>query len=222
VQFDPERLLSAYQKARDDLLAQREPEGYWVGELASSALATATAVSALSLVQGSRFKVQGSTGKGNLELGTRNLEQLIECGIDYLATQQNEDGGFGDTDLSHSNIATTMLVRAALHLAGAAESGGHRQLLTRAAEYIDGKGGIGGLRARYGKDKTFAVPILTNCALAGLVDWREVSPLPFELAAFPQSWYRFFRLPVVRRDFFTRRRAIQLSVCCAGRQLGGP
>jgi squalene-hopene/tetraprenyl-beta-curcumene cyclase len=70
-------------------------------------------------------------------------------------------------------------------------------LLDRAEQYITAKGGIAGLRARYGKDKTFAVPILTNCALAGLVDWREVSPLPFELAAFPQSWYRFFRLPVV-------------------------
>src|SRR5690606_3991872 len=45
--------------------------------------------------------------------------------------------------------------------------------------------------------KTFAVPILTNCALAGLVPWSEVSPLPFELACLPQSWYRFARLPVV-------------------------
>lgn len=27
--------------------------------------------------------------------------------------------------------------------------------------------------------------------------WSEVSPLPFELACLPQSWYRFARLPVV-------------------------
>src|SRR5205807_1642625 len=53
------------------------------------------------------------------------------------------------------------------------------------------------VRARYGKDGTFAVPILTTCALAGLVEWREVRPLPFELACFPQSWFRFLRLPVV-------------------------
>jgi squalene-hopene/tetraprenyl-beta-curcumene cyclase len=133
---------------------------------------------------------------------------VIERGIDYLATQQNPDGGFGDTDLSHSNIATTMLVRAAFYLADASRAdsepqrnsatlGRHRELLHRATKYIEVKGGVDGLRARYGKDKTFAVPILTNCALAGLVDWREVSPLPFELAAFPQSWYRFFHLPVV-------------------------
>ena len=115
-----------------------------------------------------------------------------------------------------------MLVRAAFHLAGAVshERGlqhnshsdnseikstaavsavqiQHRELLDKAAQYIKAKGGVDALRARYGKDKTFAVPILTNCALAGLVDWREVSSLPFELAAFPQSWYRFVRLPVV-------------------------
>src|SRR5205807_1495013 len=53
------------------------------------------------------------------------------------------------------------------------------------------------VRARYGKDRTFAVPILTTCALAGFIDWSEVTPLPFELACFPQSWFRFLRLPVV-------------------------
>ena len=90
-----------------------------------------------------------------------------------------------------------MLVRAAFHLAGAANRPEYRQLLERAEQYIHAAGGLPGLRARYGKDRTFAVPILTNCALAELVDWKEVSPLPFELAAFPQSWYRFFRLPVV-------------------------
>src|SRR5262249_46734 len=43
----------------------------------------------------------------------------------------------------------------------------------------------------------FAVPILTTCALAGLVSWKEVQPLPFELACLPQSWFRFLRLHVV-------------------------
>ena len=35
------------------------------------------------------------------------------------------------------------------------------------------------------------------CALAGLVTWKEVPRLPFELACLPQSWYRFARMPVV-------------------------
>src|SRR5205807_55331 len=53
------------------------------------------------------------------------------------------------------------------------------------------------VRARYGKDRTFSVPILMTAALAGLVDWKEVPPLPFELACLPQTWFRFLGLPVV-------------------------
>jgi squalene-hopene/tetraprenyl-beta-curcumene cyclase len=112
-----------------------------------------------------------------------------------LVRQQNEDGGFGDTDLSHSNIATTYLVVAALHLAGVADQ--HESLLEHADGYIAAKGGLQGLRERYGIDKTFVVPIMTNLALAGLVDWREIDTLPFELACVPQAWYRFVGMPVV-------------------------
>ena len=88
-----------------------------------------------------------------------------------------------------------MLSVAALTLSGDAEK--NPSVLSAAQSYIEQKGGIAGLRARYGKDKTFAVPILTNYALAGLVPWKEVSPLPFEAAVLPQSFYKFIRLPVV-------------------------
>src|SRR5262249_29471619 len=73
----------------------------------------------------------------------------------------------------------------------------------RAIAYLDGKCGPGvgnhaeGIRRRYGNDRTFSVPILATCAHAGLVEWREVPRLPFELACFPQSWFRFLQLPVV-------------------------
>ncbi|MGV2340748.1 MAG UNVERIFIED_CONTAM: hypothetical protein LVR18_44450 [Planctomycetaceae bacterium] len=40
---------------------------------------------------------------------------------------------------------------------------------------------------RYGKDRTFSVPILTHCALAGTVPWKRVIPLPFELACVPAA-----------------------------------
>ena len=69
--------------------------------------------------------------------------------------------------------------------------------MDRAAAYIEAQGGPTGLRRRYGKDKTFAAPILTNCALAGLVRWRDVPALPFELACLPFPMLRFLRLPVV-------------------------
>ena len=56
--------------------------------------------------------------------------------------------------------------------------------------------------ARYGKDRTFSVPILTMCALAGRLGagrdaWKHVIPLPFELAACPHAWFAALRLPVV-------------------------
>jgi squalene-hopene/tetraprenyl-beta-curcumene cyclase len=65
------------------------------------------------------------------------------------------------------------------------------------AGYIDRTGKWAALRRRYGQDKTFVVPILTNCALAGLAEWKQVPALPFEAAWLPQSWYRMARMPVV-------------------------
>jgi len=184
--LDPARLRNAYQKARRDLLAERDASGHWVGELSDSALSTATATSALSLV------AQHSTGG---EDRSKRLRNLIAGGVEHLVRSQNSDGGWGDTDKSLSNIATTMLASAALHLAGVAER--CEGILEKAGRYVEAQGGLAGLRRRYGRDKTFAVPILTNCALAGMVPWREVAPLPFELACLPQATFRFLRLPVV-------------------------
>ncbi|MDA7978223.1 MAG: squalene--hopene cyclase [Pirellulales bacterium] len=173
-------------KVRQELLAARSCKGYWEGRLASSALSTATAVSALAILE------EKSNAKGE---NSQKRRQAIQAGLSWMAKQQNADGGFGDTDLSHSNIATSMLIAAAVRLAGAEED--YHGLLNKCETYISRQGGITALRARYGKDKTFAVPILTNCALAGITDWREVSPLPFELAVLPQGFFRFMRLPVV-------------------------
>jgi squalene-hopene/tetraprenyl-beta-curcumene cyclase len=72
-----------------------------------------------------------------------------------------------------------------------------RSFIDRATQYIDRAGGIPALIARYGKDKTFSVPILTHCALAGLVEWRTIPALPFELACIPARFYKTVRLPVV-------------------------
>jgi len=183
--IDPHQLLAAYEKARRDLLAQRAAEGHWVGELSSSALSTATATSALSIA------AKHSRDDSRHEV----CRQLSARGLEWLLRHQNHDGGWGDTDKSLSNIATTMLVQAAVHLAGAAEQ--QAELLRRAQQHVDSCGGLPGLRRRYGKDKTFAEPILTNYALAGLVPWSAVTPLPFELACLPYAVLRFLRLPVV-------------------------
>lgn len=185
---DPQALERAYQIALAALLAERHPDGYWVGELSTSALSTAVAVSALSLVQ----KAPAAHG---------SFTPLIDGGIAWLAAHQNADGGWGDTVKSFSNISTTMLCRAAFHLTGTA--GRYADCLAKADAWLAARYGktpaelAEAVRARYGKDRTFSVPILMTSALAGLVDWKEVPSLPFELACFPQSLYRFLQIPVV-------------------------
>ncbi|HEY6399769.1 MAG TPA: prenyltransferase/squalene oxidase repeat-containing protein, partial [Blastocatellia bacterium] len=188
-----ERLAEAYGKARAHLMSHRTPEGFWVGELASSSLSTATAVCALTLVDRDRFA------------------SLIGGGARWLLDHQMSDGGWGDTVKSFSNISTTMLCRAALTLVKETGAAPPDLLLTRideglrrAENYLERVAGgrdpktlAQAIRARYGKDRTFSVPILLCSALAGLVDWREAPPLPFELACFPASAYKWMNLPVV-------------------------
>ena len=189
---DPDRLLAAYETARCDLLAESTAAGHWIGRLSSSPLATATAISALAIVERHAPTIAGRIVDERRE---NALSELIMVSLRWLAGHQNEDGGWGDTDKSVSNIATTMLVRAAFALTCVPAN--HPGLLERADEYIAAEGGVRGLKRRYGKDKTFAVPILTNCALSGIVPWSQVPALPFELACFPQAAWKFLRLPVV-------------------------
>lgn len=186
--MDAAPLEQAYQTARAALVAERHPDGYWTGELSTSALSTATAVAALAMVQ--RHSAPAD-----------RFASLIAGGLAWLKEHQNADGGWGDTVRSFSNISTTMLCRAAFHLAG--KSRDFAEPLKHADDWLAERYGrtpeelSEAVRARYGKDRTFAVPILTTCALAGLVPWREVPPLPFELACLPQSWFRFLSLQVV-------------------------
>jgi squalene-hopene/tetraprenyl-beta-curcumene cyclase len=187
-------LARAHEMACDALIAERTRDGYWLGELSSSALSTATAVSALSLVR-EAIQSEPAVSDGRPAEFNAQISKLIDHGLRWLADHQNADGGWGDTTLSFSNISTTMLVRAAFHLAGDAEKSS--AILGRATDYIDRQGGAAAVASRYGKDRTFAVPILANCALAGQADWRDVASLPFELACLPHSWFRFLRLHVV-------------------------
>ncbi|MFK7770207.1 MAG: prenyltransferase/squalene oxidase repeat-containing protein [Mariniblastus sp.] len=179
-------MASAYRLVQNHIEEARLPAGHWEGELSASALSTATAISALS------FYISDSEGDpSQFPVIARQIKQ----GIRWLVAEQNKDGGWGDTAQNYSNISTTMLVVAALHAAGRAEE--FSEQIELAEKYIEGCGGIDGLRKRYGKDKTFAVPILANCAMAGIVSWKEVSALPFEAACVPQKFYHLMQLPVV-------------------------
>ncbi len=185
---DPQRLDSALHTARQKLLSEIKPEGYWTGELSSSALSTATAIMALHLVQ-------EQTGK--------NHDSLIQGGLQWLADNANKDGGWGDTVKSISNISTTTLCWAVFHAIPNADKQYEDTLIAADAWLSKTAGGttrkelVPAIIKRYGKDRTFSVPILTHCAIAGKANWSDVIPFPFELAALPRTWFAALQLPVV-------------------------
>ncbi len=182
---DSDAIHAAYSSLSGMLLAERTADGWWEGCLSTSALSTATAVLALSLADASaREKSE-----------TLQFRELVDAGLQWLAEHQNEDGGWGDTVLSVSNISTTMLANAVFH--ATQQSDGYPHEVNASQQYIDAAGGVDAVLERYGKDRTFSVPILTHCALAGRVDWKHVIPLPFELSCIPAKFYAAVRLPVV-------------------------
>lgn len=194
-----DRIETALLKTRQHLLALQKDAAHWVGELSSSALSTATAIVALHGVDA----VQHAP--------------LIKAGAGWLARHQNADGGWGDTTISKSNLSTTLLCWSALCrcVSRDADAGDGNLVtlsvtpaaITRCEAWI--KAQVGSLEpediaraviARYGKDKTFSVPILMLCCIGGTLGadaWRRVLPLPFELAALPRRWFGMVGLPVV-------------------------
>ena len=192
LRFDAERLNQARQTAIQELLNRRVSAGNWTGRLSTSSLSTATAVMALEQVR--RAASQMASWPDQIP-SSAALQEPIEQGLRWLASHQNADGGWGDTVLSVSNISTTMLAHAVFYATNAIEQ--NSAVVASAANYIETQGGVPALVARYGSDKTFSVPILTHCALAGLVDWKDVAQLPFELSCLPASFYAAIRLPVV-------------------------
>lgn len=193
---DNKRLLRARDQAIEALLRERNAAGHWEGELSSSALSTATAVAALAVWEKHTANPERS----------KERQSAIRLGLRWLIKNQNDDGGWGDTTKSFSNISTTALGWAAFGAVEGADEE-HAETVAKAREWLRGKaGGISphklaeAITARYGKDRTFSVPILTMCTLGGRMGadgWRHVIQLPFELAAFPQEMFAALRLPVV-------------------------
>tara|TARA_A100001037_G_scaffold305910_1_gene348007 strand:+ start:566 stop:2473 length:1908 start_codon:yes stop_codon:yes gene_type:complete len=194
--MDCQRIEDAYQQVRGRLLAARTEGHYWEGELSSSPLSTATAVTALAIAD----RV--------LSPDQPRYMEMVKRGLAWIAAQANEDGGWGDTDRSVSNVSTTVLCWAALAWADPEDEA--LQATVKGAEswLTKESGGLGAAQiaqavtARYGRDRTFSVPILTMAVLSGRLGpgrqaWKWVKSLPFELATFPASWYAALRLPVV-------------------------
>ncbi len=181
-----EKVDESLANARAVLLGMRNEQGYWEGELSTSALSTATSIVALGSVD------------------EVSHQRRIEAACNWLIENQNEDGGWGDTTKSFSNISTTLLCWSALSRFGSENV--NRSIETARNWIYDYVGSlepgaiVETVKARYGKDRTFSVPILMHCAICGTLGdrgWRHVLRLPFELAVFPRRWYAALRFPVV-------------------------
>ncbi len=181
-------IAAALASAREKLLAARVASGHWEGHLSPSALSTATASCALEIVRRNRGA---------------DRSDLVKKGLAWLVAHQNPDGGFGDTPESPSNISTSVLCWATLGL------GSEPATVARAEAWIKRETGdlsapalAKAIARQYGEDRTFSVPILTMCALAGRLGegraaWRHIPPLPFELATLPRAWFGWLGLRVV-------------------------
>ncbi|MCK5529388.1 MAG: squalene--hopene cyclase [Kiritimatiellae bacterium] len=190
VQYSTSSSEKVLEKLKAELFSRQEASGYWRGNLSSSALSTAVGLFALAMVDYARYR------------------SVILGGLQWLQNNVNDDGGWGDTIRSKSNLSTTLLVWAALNCSEEL-IGDFTDTKKSAAIWIDQQ--VGGLEPEkiitavvgcYGKDKTFAVPILAMLTMAGRLGplpnaWRKVSQLPFELSVLPQSFFKWLRLPVV-------------------------
>nr|WP_319511720.1 prenyltransferase/squalene oxidase repeat-containing protein [uncultured Draconibacterium sp.] len=182
-----EELEIRFKELSDILLGELNDEGFWSGELSSSALGVAVAVAALHFHDATLHQPE------------------IEKGLKWLSLNQNSDGGYGDTPESPANISTSLLSYAALNLyANNTEVKATQQKL---ADYLltqnvdvrsDQVAKV--ILNHYQKDYTFSVPILTLCALCGIPGddgFKHIPQLPFELALLPRRFYRLLNLSVV-------------------------
>jgi squalene-hopene/tetraprenyl-beta-curcumene cyclase len=201
LEVDVERLSLAHKAVRAELLADRAPGGYWEGQISSSPVATAAAVSALVVShrqEAEDMLRRSAPGQGPVieELVQGDLSELLVESLHWLARRQNEDGGWGDCEAAESNSAATMLVQAAFRLTGIPAK--YADLMARADDFVELHEGVAGLRRQYAKDKAYLASILVTCAIADRISWRQVPTLPFEWLHVPRRWRRELQLPVAR------------------------
>jgi hypothetical protein len=176
-----------YLALRDQLIAERNQEGFWTGKLSTSALSTAVAIVTLKAASDA------------------DDHYRIISGFDWLCQNINADGGFGDTTGSESNVSTTLLCYAAVRFCQKEDNG--LPVIRAMEDWLAGKGIdidsetiTKSILKFYGKDYTFSIPILSMLTLCGVLrasSLEKIPGLPFELTLLPASWYRFFNLRVV-------------------------
>lgn len=161
------------------LNAKRPDRGIWRGRLSSSPISTSVAVFALQRIDAERYA------------------EHIKRGVEWLVGAMRENGSWGDTLESPSNLTATLLTYASLYAVGRAPQL-TEDYLAKHFGGVDDEHLVRGVLDYYGKDLTFSVPILVMCALAGIVKrWDKIPQFPFELTILPQRFFRFLQLPVV-------------------------
>jgi squalene-hopene/tetraprenyl-beta-curcumene cyclase len=186
-QTEIENIKQTVKKLEDHLLSTRNENGIWDGRLSSSALSTAVA----------SFGLWMYDKNANAD--------FIRQGLLWLKNNINDDGGFGDSIKSESNLSTTLLCWSALSIVKyeldfavtiyKVESWLLKRLNSLEAQEISKA-----ILNHYKTDKTFSVPILAMCALAGKLGekgWNYVPQLPFQFAAIPDRFFKWFNLSVV-------------------------
>src|SRR4030095_8234692 len=163
----------------DRLLKRRAAPDHWDGRLANSALSTGTAVLALGIAS------------RNGHPDADRIAPSVAAGASWLWNHQNPEGGWGDTVLSKSNISTTAIVWATLSAIATHDARAVRAVkssdewLKRAAGDTSPASLRAAILRRYGKDRTFFVPILPVPGLTeelrpGIQEcWQSVPQLPF-------------------------------------------
>ena len=182
--IDPQVLDDVIVATKSKIENEFNDQPYCEGRLSTSALSTAVSCIALQTIDAEKYG------------------EKIYRALNWLLEHINEDGGWGDSVKSPSNLSTSLLCWAAL-------KNHEGSKLCMMEEYLSSKLGlitpeniISSLAKIYGEDKTFAVPICMALSIRGRFGeapkcWKWLDALPFELAAAPQSWYPYFKMNVV-------------------------
>ncbi len=162
-----DRVAEAEEKAFTLLEAHRRPDSSWVGEMSSSALATAISCLALYLHPAAAPR------------------SSVDSGLAWLAGDRHEDGGWGDGVIDPSNMNSTSLTAAVLRYCAPDT---YRDEIDGALRWTEEAGGFEAINDP--RRVTLSGPCRSLFALASLVDWNEVRKLPTEMILLPRKTRR--------------------------------